>query len=184
MKKSFDYFKTLKDMSLSVGNAYSAALHGSDFNKDLICFSGLKFELSDRLINEFVAPIERNDIYNLSYRLNEEMYYINKLSNSISLVDCKNLTFTDSFESGFHKQAEMFDLFARNKSYDKALKYINESKAFLNGLNTSMVLYVKKCLSGIEQPLLQYVVVCCFSDLFKSLEKTFYEVERVIINNN
>ncbi len=183
MKKSFDYFKTLKEMSEAVGDAYSSVLGQNEFNKELIRFSGLKFELSDNLVNEFVAPIERNDIYNLSYMLNEEMYYINKLNNILLLLDT-SFSFAQSFENGFNKQNRVFDMLFDSKNYEKILKYINESRAFLNGLNTSIILSFKKTLRCADRPLLYYTAVSCFSELFKSVEKTFYEVERVIINNS
>ncbi len=184
MKKSFDYFKTLKEMSEAVGDAYRSALKINEFNKELIRFSGLKFELSDSLINEFVAPIERNDIYNLSYKLNEEMYYISKLNNILLLVDKNCFSYAESFQNVFNKQNVLFKMFSDSKSYEKTLKYINESRGFLNGLNTSIILSVKKSLKTSEQPLLHYTAVSCFSELFKSMEKTFYEIERVIINNS
>ncbi len=184
LKKSLDYFRTLKEMSLSVGNAYSQMIKTNEFNKEIIRFSGLKWELSNNLVDEFVAPIERNDIYNLSYCLNEEIYYINKLSNILQLLDYSYLPFTESFNDAFSKQNEVFRLFCNTKNYDKTLKFINESKAVLNGLNMSVILSVKSSLRSTQQPLLQYTAISCFLELFKSIEKTIFEVERVIINNN
>ncbi len=163
MKKSFDYFKTLKEMSVSVGEAYCSLLRANEFNKELIRFSGLKFELSDSLVNEFVAPIERNDIYNLSYNLNEEMYYINKLNNILLLVNKSNFSYCESFVTVFNKQNILFDKLSDNKNYGKALKFANECRGFLNGLNTSIILSVKKSLKISEQPLLQYTAVCSYS---------------------
>lgn len=171
-------------MSLSVGNVYSQMVKTNEFNKELIRFSGLKWELSNNLVDEFVAPIERNDIYNLSYCLNEEIYYINKLSNIYQLIDFSEFSFVESFNNAFGKQKEIFRLFCNTKSYEKTLKYINESKAVLNGLNTSLILSVKSSLKSTKQPLLQYTAISCFLELFKSIERTISEVERVIINNN
>ncbi len=171
-------------MSVSVGEAYCSALRANEFNKELIRFSGLRFELSDSLINEFVAPIERNDIYNLSYKLNEEMYFINKLNNILLLVDKGCFPYSESFKNVFNKQNDLFNMLSDSKNYEKVLKFINESRGFLNGLNTSIILSVKKSLKNSEQPLLQYTAVSCFSELFKAIEKTFYEIERVIINNS
>lgn len=184
MKKSIDYFKTLKEMSLSVGNAYSSMIMTNEFNGELVRFSGLKWELSNNLVNEFVAPIERNDIYNLSYCLNEEFYYISKLNNILQLIDYSSFVFIESFTNAFNKQNCIFQLFCKSSDHPKVLKYINESKAVLNGLNTSIILSVKSSLKATEKPLLQYTAVSCFLELFKSVEKTVFEVERVIINNN
>ncbi len=171
-------------MSYYVGEAYSSALRSNEFNKELIGFSGLRFELSDKLLNEFVAPIERNDIYNLSYHLNEEMHYVGKLNNILRLVDLKSFKYAESLVNVFHKQNEIFSAFFREKNNNKTLKQINDCKGVLNGINTSIILSVKSVLKSSEQPLLQYIAVSCFSELFKSVEKTFSEVERVIINNS
>ena len=184
LKKSLDYFKTLKEMSVSVEEAYSSMITTNEFNSELIRFSGLKWELSNNLVNEFVVPIERNDIYNLSYCLNEEMYYISKLNNILHLIDYSAFLFTDSFKNAFNNQTRVFQLFCNISGYEKTLKYINESKAMLNGLNTSVILSVKSSLKSSTQPLLKYTAVSCFLELFKSVEKTVFEVERVIINNN
>ncbi len=184
MKKSFDYFKTLKEMSLTVGDAYKNMVRTNEFNNEVIKFSGLKWELSNNLFNEFVAPIERNDIYNLACCLSEELYYISKLNNIITLVDVNMFTFVESICSVLHKQNLIFDLFSCAKTFEKTLKIINETKATLNGVNTSVVLSIKNCIKTTEQPLLKYAVASGFFDIYKSIDKTFSEVQRVVINNN
>ena len=184
MKKSFDYFKTLKEMSVAVGYSYSKMIKAEEFNKEIIQFSGLKWELSNNLFNEFVAPIERNDIYNLSDCLNDELYYITKLNNIIGLVNMKEFSFIESITSMFNKQNSVFQGLCDVRNFENIFKTINENKATLNGVNTSIVLTVKNCLKKSEQPLLKYSVITGFFDLYKSMEKTFSEIQRVIINSN
>ncbi len=184
MKRSFDYFKTLKEMSLTVGDAYKNMLRSNEFNNEVIKFSGLKWELSNNLLNEFVAPIVRNDIYNLAGCLSDELYFISKLNNIITLTDVKGFSFVESISSVFDKQNIVFSCFTDSKNNSKTLKTINETKATLNGVNTSVVLAIKNCLKSTEQPLLRYAVVSGFFDIYKSIDKTFSEVQRVIINNN
>ena len=72
MKKSYDYFKTLKDLSVIVSESFSGMSDSKTINKNYLCFSAMRNELSENLIDEFVAPIERDDIYNLSFCLFEE----------------------------------------------------------------------------------------------------------------
>lgn len=184
MKKSFDYFKTLKEMSVAVGSAYKNMVRTNEFNNETIRFSGFKWELSNNLLNEFVAPIERNDIYHLAVCLSEELYFISKLNNIISLISVKDFSFVESICSVFEKQNEIFNLLSDAKNYEKAFKIINETKATLNGVNSSVVLSIKNCLKSTSQPLLKYAVISGFFDIYKSIDETFTEIQRVVINNN
>ena len=184
MKKSYDYFKTLKEMSGAIGCAFKNMVRTNEFNAELIRFSGLKWELSNNLFNEFVAPIERNDIYNLSHCLSNEMYFISKLNNVVALVDIKEFSFIESVCSAFDMQNNVIDCFSDLKNPTRTLKYINETKATLNGVNTSIVLSIKNCLKSTEQPLLKYAVISGFFDIYKSIDETFSEIQRAVINNN
>ncbi len=174
----------LKDMSVAVGNAYGNMLTANEFNNELIAFSGLKWELSGNLLNDFVTPVERSDIYNLASLLGEEFYYISKLSNFISLVDVNEFVFAQSLCSAFKNQTNIFSRFFVNKNNSKVLKDINEAKASLSGVNAGTVLSVKNCLKSTEQPLLKYVVLSGFFDIYKSIDITLTQVQKVIINNN
>ena len=169
MKKSYDYFKTLKEMSVTVGDAYKNMVTTNEFNKETICFSGLKWELTDNLFNEFVAPIERNDIYHLTVCLSEELFCVSKLNNIIQLVNIDGFAFVDSISTVFLKQNVILKILSDSKSYEKIFGQINETKAILNGVNTSIVLAIKNCLKCTEQPLLKYAVISGFYDIYKSI---------------
>ncbi len=184
MKKSYDYFKKLKEMSSAVGEAYKNMLYTNEFNKEIITFSGLKWELSNNLLNEFVTPIERGDIYNLAATLGEELYFISKLNNIIALVSVNEFAFAESISSVFKTQTHIFTKLPGNKNAHKTLKEINEAKATLNGVNASIILSVKECLKTANQPLLKYAVVSGFFDVYKSIDTTFSELQKTIINNN
>ncbi len=183
MKKSFDYFKTLKYMSCAVGEAYKNMILTNEFNTQTIKFSGLNWELSNNLLNEFVTPIERGDIYNLAHCLSEEMYCISKLNNIFCLVNTGEFDFVHSLNPVFQKQNEFFKLLCDIKNFQKAFKFISETKAMLNGVNTSIVLSIKNCLKNTEQPLLKYAVASAFFDVYKSADTTFSVTQGVIINN-
>ncbi len=184
MIKSFDYFKTLKEMSVTVGDAYRNMVTTNEFNKETIRFSGLKWELSDNLFNEFVVPVERNDIYHMADCLSEELYFISKLSNIVALVDVNGFSFVESISSVFDKQSSVFKLLSDSKNFEKVFRQIGETKAILNGVNASLVISIKNCLKSTEQPLLRYAIISGFYDIYKATDETFCEIQRVVINNN
>ncbi len=174
----------LKDMSAAVGSAYGNMLAANEFNKELIRFSGLKWELSNNLLNEFVTPIERSDIYNLADCLNEELYCISKLNNFINLVNLNELDFIMSVSAVFKRQNEVFSMFSDIKNPQKTIKLINETRATLNGVSSSIILSIKNCLKTTDQPLLKYAIFCGFFDIYKAIDVTFSTIQKVIINNN
>ena len=162
MKKSYDYFKTLKAMSDCICNAYNFVRNPDRYRKEILLFNANRTELSRSLSEEFVAPIERNDIYSLSNCLNEELYFVSKLNNIISLVDINTFTFVDCISEMFDKQNTIFSSLGDTKRNDKTIKLINESRATLNGVNSSIVLTIKGCLKNCNQPILKYAVASGF----------------------
>ena len=54
MKKSYDYFKTLKDLSVIVSESFADMRDSKAINKNYLCFSAIRNELSEKLIDEFV----------------------------------------------------------------------------------------------------------------------------------
>ena len=184
MKKSYDYFKTLKDMSYCVKDSYTFAVSSKDFKKEVIRFSGIKTELSESLMNEFVAPIERNDIYKLSFCLNEELWQVTNLYDFIRLADISSFGFIGQIGDLFNKQNDIFSLLGDFKSTDRTMKLISESFVLCNRTKKQILNEVKSALQSAKQPLLKYSVSCAFSELVIAVEKTFCEVERVIINNS
>lgn len=184
LKKSFDYFKTLKEMSFSVCSSYKKMTKSEDFNSDVIRFSGLKWELSNNLLNDFVAPLERNDIYNLALLLNNELYYVSKLSNFFSSAIFCEFNFVESITSVLEKQTHIFNLINDAKKRHKIFKDINEIKAMLNGVNTSIILSLKSSFNNNNNLFLKSTIINCFFDVYKSIDDTFSEIQKVIINNN
>ena len=73
MKKSYDYFKMLKNLSESVSVIYAKILLNKDFSSDRIRFFAEKSELINNLQNEFITPLERGDIFFLAESLAEEL---------------------------------------------------------------------------------------------------------------
>lgn len=184
LKKSYDYFKTLKDMSLSLREAFSLAVKGADIGSSFIKVTGMRSELSQQLLDEFTAPIERDDIYSLSALLYEELLQINHLSDILSATDFDSCSV---FEQGFllfDKQIQVFKLFGDTKHPERLLKTVSEVYNFCNRLKKENLSFFANNLKSSRQPLLEFSVGCAYIELLKSVSHTLYETERVVINNN
>lgn len=184
MKKSFDYFKMFKEMSFSVCSSYAKMIKSEDFNSDLIRFSGLKWELLNTLLNEFVAPIERNDIYYLTQCLTDELNCISNINTFLPLVDINTFNFKESVTSVLNQQTSVFYSLKEVKNYNKIFKSISENKATLNGINTSINILCKNRCASKCFDLNEYIVFHNFSCLYKSIDRLYSEIQRIIINNN
>lgn len=181
MKKSYDYFKTLKDLSACVSEAYFSALDGKNFKKYLIRFSGIRNELSDYLIDDFVTPLERGDIYNLSYCLHKELWQVDELYNYNSLADIGSFLFAKQIGELFNKQSTVIELLFVAKNNDKVARAIDDGMNFCNGIRTKIIGNIKFTLKNSEQPLLAYAVNCAYLTLMETVETTFSEIERILI---
>jgi hypothetical protein len=159
-------------------------VNDKDFKKEVIRFSGLKTELSENLMNDFVAPLERNDIYKLSFCLSEELWQVINLFDFITLADINPLDFIGQIGDLFNKQNIVFDLLENTKYPQKTLKSVSENLLFCNKVRKQVLNEVKNLLQSAKQPLIRYSLCCYFLELLRALETTFCEIERVIINNN
>lgn len=183
MGKSYDYFKTLKEMSSCVGNSYLYVIDGKKYKSETIKFEGSKSELSERLMNEFVAPIERNDIYRLSFCLNEEFVQITQISEFILLAEMNSFGFVGQIGDLFNKQDYIFSMLKDLKNREKIRKAVSENLVACHRIRKCVYNDVRASLQSARQPLIRYYVSCIFTELIKNVERTFYEIERVVINN-
>ena len=71
MKKSYDYFETLKTLSELVSVIYEKTLLEYDFSSERIIFFAEKSELINNLQNEFITPLERGDIFLLEENITD-----------------------------------------------------------------------------------------------------------------
>ncbi len=181
MKKSYDYFKTLKELSYCVYTAYCNAVTGSDFKKNLIKFSGFKKELSDSLIDDFVTPFERGDIYNLSFCMHKELWQIDELYNYNSLVDIGSFLYVNQIGDLLQKQNEVVDILFLSKNTDKVSKSIDEGMNLCNSIKNRVLKNVRNTLRESEQPLIAYGLNCAYLTLLESIDITLSEMERILI---
>ncbi len=171
-------------MSRCISIVFSYAVNDKDFKKEVIKFSGLKTELSENLMNDFVAPLERNDIYKLSFCLSEELWQVINLFDFIMLADIKPFVFIGQIDDLFNKQNVVFDLLENKKYPEKTIKSVSETLLLCNRVRKQVLNEVKTLLQSAKQPLIKYSICCAFLELLKAVETTFCEIERVVINNN
>ena len=184
MKKSYDYFKTLKDLSEIISESFKNYNDYKNLSKDFLCFSALRNELSVNLINEFVAPIERNDIYKLSFCLNDEFERIIKLCEFVCLSDALAFSFLGQIGNLFLRQTLVFDFKNIIKSPIKALKSVTSLTVECKNLKKIIFAEMRSVISSKNQPLISYVVASSAVELINSIESAVNEVGRVLINNN
>lgn len=183
MKKSFDYFKTLKDLSRINGVIFSSVASGGDFKKQTLTFYGQRFELLQRLSDDFVAPIERNDIYNLTHNLYNQFCKIIILGDmadgSLDLPEA----FLSEFQELFIVQSDLMTGFGKKSDYTSLLKICRQAQQQALTLKRKVASFMVTGLQNSKQPLFRCVVLNAVSDFCNSISDTFCICEKVFINN-
>ncbi len=183
MKKSFDYFKTLKELSRINGVIFSSVASDEEFKKYTVSFYGQRFELLQRLSDDFVAPIERNDIYNLTHDL------YNQFCKIIILDDISdgglNLSaeYLSEFKSLFTIQSDIMLGFGKKNDYPSYLKLCRQGQQQVLTLKRNVASFMVSDLQSSKQPLYKCVVLNGVLDFCGSLSDTLCLCERVFINN-
>lgn len=185
MKKSYDYFKTLKILSETVSVIYEKSLLKQDFSTERIRFFAEKTELINNLLNEFIAPIERGDIFLLEESLTEELYSVFLFQEYVSLINQKS--FEDvSFFSAFFSEQNL--IFSQLKNYKSNLKLFEQCSDEIKALNKEKKNIEKHIVNAlkcrIEQPLIEYSIYSALLDLNTRIHKTILNVEKILINNS
>ena len=184
MKKSYDYFKTLKLLSESASVIYEKALLKQDFSSDRIHFLAEKSELINNLLKDFITPFERGDIFLLEESLTEEVVSICSFQELLNL--CENDC--DAFKSlaySLEKQNKFFSQLKNYKSNLKLFEQCSEEIRFLNSekrLVEGLVADALNCNS--EQSMLKYLVYSAFLDLNRKVYNTILQIERILIDNS
>ena len=137
--------------------------------------------MSGYLIDDFVTPFERGDIYNLSYCLYKELWQVDELYNYSSLADIGSFLYASRIGELFNKQDTVIELLFISKNNDKITKAIDDGLIFCNSIRTKIISNIKFTLKNSEQPLLAYAVNCAYLTLTESVENTFSEIERILI---
>lgn len=185
MKKSYDYFKTLKLLSESISVIYEKTLLNEDFSASKISFFAEKSELINKLQNEFITPLERGDIFLLEESLTEELDSVFTLQEYLNLINLKGFTELKSFGKILKTQN---NIFSQLVSFKSNLKLFEQCSEELKHLNTEKKKIEKKIIEALkcnsEQPLIKYAVYSSFLDLNRKIYKTILQIERILIDNS
>lgn len=186
MKKSYDYFKTLKILSESVSVIYEKILLKQDFSSNRIQFFAEKSELINNLQNEFITPFERGDIFLLEECITAELNSIFSLQEYLSLINnYRDFQVVKSIEKTLKNQIIIFSQVSNFKSNLKLFEQCSEEIKNLNSDKKNIEKHIIDALKcKTEQPLVKYAIYSAFLDLNKKVYNTILEIERILINNS
>ncbi len=185
MKKSYDYFKTLKDLAFYCENAFTDTVKGIYTENNKIPFFGLKNELADNLQNDFITPIERGDIFILADSLSREIFHISDLSEFVPLFwdDCYSVC--NSLSVSYKKQTEQFNAISSSKDYSRLFSLCRDGSNIAFKTSSLITRKIKICISGTEtKPLLKYSVYAALLEVSRGVQYTFSQIERILLNNS
>jgi uncharacterized protein Yka (UPF0111/DUF47 family) len=148
----------LKKLSSLNYEMFCKILNNQSISKEKVDFNSLQEEIYNNLLSEFISPIEREDIFILQKRLEEEFLEIC----SFSLLKSKEKNFSEEICSLLKDNVIVISELKNFKTPKKLLKLIRENKN-----------YAKNILSIREK-----------SEIIKSIYKIDIEIERIILSNN
>ena len=155
----------LKKLSSLNYEMFCKSIKNLPISKEKIDFNSLQEEIYNNLLGEFISPIEREDIFILQKRLEEEFLMIC----SFSLFNRVNTFDFSDVELLLKYNVSVFEELNNIKKPKKLLKLVRENKKFSVKILTSEKYNFEK------------------SKVLKIAEKIFSlycEIERIILNNN
>ncbi len=185
MKKSYDYFKTLKILSEEVSVIFEKTTNSSDYSSAWIKFSAEKSELLNNLQNEFITPLERGDIFLLAECIADEL-------NSVTSFEAYS-AFTNKADSEYMQVLllslkKQNTIFSQMNSFKSNLRLFEQCSDEIKTLNKTKIAIEKNIMDAIycksEQPLIKYILYAVMLDLNRKIYKTLVEIERILINNS
>ena len=185
MKKSFDYFKTLKTLTQNLNNIFRLSVENKDFDKLYLSFCANKTELVDNLKNDFITPIERGDIFILSDIFSREMNQVIILNDYSSFAWLEVDVVRNSLQNLLVIQENIFDKIFTEKLTMNVVAKCNEGYLQSQKLSKEIYRLIKNTVVGYcESPLLRYTIYVVLLDLSKLMSCAFSETERIILNNS
>ncbi len=155
----------LKNLSSLNYEMFCKSIKNQPISKEKIDFNSLQEEIYSNLLSEFISPIEREDIFILQKRLEEEFLAIC----SFSLFNRVNTFDFSDVELLLKYNVSVFEELNNIKKPKKLLKLVRENKKISVKILTSEKYNFEK------------------SKVLKIAEKIFSlycEIERIILNNN
>lgn len=155
----------LKKLSFLNYEMFCKTIKNQPISKEKIDFNSLQEEIYENLLSEFISPIEREDIFILQKRLEEEFLMIC----SFSLFNKSNFFDFSSIEILFKGNVAVFEELKNFKNPRKLLRLVRENKKS-----------VVKLLTSEEYNFEKSKVLKIVQKIFSTLT----EIERIILNNN
>lgn len=155
----------LKNLSSLNCEMFCKTIKNQPISKEKIDFNSLQEEIYENLLSEFISPIEREDIFILQKRLEEEFLMIC----SFSLFNKSNFFDFSSIEILFKGNVAVFEELKNFKNPRKLLRLVRENKKS-----------VVKLLTSEEYNFEKSKVLKIVQKIFSTLT----EIERIILNNN
>ena len=155
----------LKNLSSLNCEMFCKTIKNQPISKEKIDFNSLQEEIYENLLSEFISPIEREDIFILQKRLEEEFLMIC----SFSLFNKSNFFDFSSIEILFKGNVAVFEELKNFKNPRKLLRLVRENKKS-----------VVKLLTSEEYNFEKSKVLKIVQKIFNTLT----EIERIILNNN
>lgn len=155
----------LKKLSSLNYEMFCKSIKNQPISKEKIDFNSLQEEIYNNLLGEFISPIEREDIFILQKRLEEEFLMIC----SFSLFNKSNFFDFSSIEILLKGNVAVFEELKNFKNPRKLLRLLRENKKS-----------VVKLLTSEEYNFEKSKVLKIVQKIFNTLT----EIERIILNNN
>ncbi len=171
-------------MSELVNKSFGCVSSGQSPEFYKLRFSGIKTELITNLSTDFITPINRTDIYILSDALTSQLVSVRALSELSALFWHDLRKTTGLISDVFSRQERIFEYLGNQKEYRKIAQECSDCRGISSNINFYIMRKIKDCICAIEpQPLLRYAVYVAFLELSKETEKTFSQIERILIDN-
>ena len=185
MKKSYDYFKTLKILSELISEIYGKTLLKQDFSSERIRFFAEKSELINNLQYEFITPLERGDIFLLQESLTEELNSLFSFQEYFNLISNNDFEMLKNIKKSLENQNLIFSQLKNHKSNIKLFEQCSEEIKCLNSDKKNKEKYIVDALKcKTEQPLIKYAVYSASLVLNRKVYNTILQIERILIDNS
>ncbi|MBO5856745.1 MAG: hypothetical protein J6Q87_00685 [Clostridia bacterium] len=161
----------LKKLSSLNYEMFCKLVKNQSISKGKIDFNSLQEEIYNNLLDEFISPIEREDIFILQKRLEEEFLAI--CSFSLLIKKEKKFFVLDEVSALLKENVLIFSELKHFKTPKKLLKLLKENKIRTKNLLFSLATY--------EGDFKSFCVLKC---LIEKIFSTDTEIERIILSNN
>ena len=157
----------LKKLSSLNYEMFCKILNNQSISKEKVDFNSLQEEIYNSLLSEFISPIEREDIFILQKRLEEEFIAIW----SFSLLKSKEKIFLEEISNLLKDNVIVFSELKNFKTPKKLLRLTKENKKYAQSLLISIVNCECKSFGVLKAMTEKIFSLCC-------------EIERIILTNN